>query len=74
MSGTGDSQTVVLTGGCHHAAPLDVTVILHGDDPAIGSLTFERPWTRLSIAMTRDDMERVSHAINEVLEAASVES
>jgi ribosome maturation factor RimP len=62
------SRTVVLSDGCHKSEPMDVTVFVHGEDPALASLAFERPWTRLSFGMSRDDLERVSRAIVEVLE------
>jgi hypothetical protein len=68
------TRDIVLADACNQHAPLNFRVVVHGEGEKIGSLTFERPWTYMNIAMSRADLERVSHAINEALEATSVPS
>jgi ribosome maturation factor RimP len=67
-------RDVMVADGCNRQTPLNFRVVVHGDDEMIGSLTFDRPWTYVSLGMSRDDLERVSRAITEVLDATRVES
>jgi hypothetical protein len=62
---------VVLTDDALRTAPLDVTVSIYGDDHQIVSLVFDRAWAYMSFGMSRADLERVSRALSEVLEATS---
>jgi hypothetical protein len=65
------SRTVVLSDGCHKSEPMDVTVFVHGEDPALASLGLSGRGRVMSFGMSRDDLERVSRALVEVLEATS---